>query len=393
MFIQCCSSLGPFLQFHYSLGSYLQCHYLLLFILLLSFRWLLFTLFTWLLFHFDDDALSQLCLPVDNAVVGDGASGTIFVAVCLPHPVPRLLTVEQLRRGVLSEAAVALAVARRGSALRLTAEDRLIVVEVLRRSATENVHKDAAELLPEDAVEHEVDGAVGDHHEAADACELDERRRVEHLRWQCRHENVVDDGRHLTNEEDGDDGDDHHREVVLAPLAVGHLPGDALRPLDRATQLQVEHGEQQERNDEHHAHVHVDEVDVAEHRVGAECRVHIHRLRHVRDDVARHDDAVLQHARDVVDDGAEEDREDRLLGTARVAHLCCTQRVAHRDEALNREADCQIDGAGLGYEGGGVGVRMEVRVDPVITLQLSRCKVYNRQRHEEHQRYQHDRVK
>ena len=231
MCMQCCNSLGPFLRFHYSLSSYLQYHYLLLFILLLSFSWLLFTLFTWPLFHFDDDTPSQLCLPVNNAVVVDGASGTILVAVCLPHSVPRQLIVvllEQLRCRVLSEAAVALAVTRMVSALRLTAEERLVVVEVLRRTAAENVHKDAAELLPEDAVEDEVDGAVGDHHETADACELDKWWRVEHARWQRRHENVVDDGRHLTDEEDGDDGDDHHREVVLAPLAVGHLPGDAV---------------------------------------------------------------------------------------------------------------------------------------------------------------------
>ena len=48
--------------------------------------------------------------------------------------------------------------------------------------------------------------------------------------------------------------------------------------------------------------MHVDEVDVAEHRVGAERRMHVHRLRPVRDDVACLDDAVFQHAWDVVDD-------------------------------------------------------------------------------------------
>ena len=119
----------------------------------------------------------------------------------------------------------------------LLAVEARLVAEARLRATTECVDEDAAELLAEDAVEDKVDGAVGDHHQAADARQLDERGRVEHLGRESRHEDVVDDGRHLTDEEDGDDRDDHHREVVLPPLAVGHLADDALRALDRATQL------------------------------------------------------------------------------------------------------------------------------------------------------------
>ena len=89
--------------------------------------------------------------------------------------------------------------------------------------------------------------------------------------------------------------------------------------------------------------MHVDEVDVAEHRVSAELRVNVHRLCSIRRRVACHDDTVLEHARHVVDDRTHKYREDRLLGAARVAHDGRPQRVADGDEPLDREADCEVD--------------------------------------------------
>ena len=138
--------------------------------------------------------------------------------------------------------------------------------------------------------------------------------------------------------------------------------------------------------------MHVDEVDVSEHGVGAERCVHVRRLGGVRVRVARDDDAVLEHAWDVVHDRTREYREDRFFCAARVAHRGCPQRVTHGDEPLDREADGEVDGARLCDERRRVGVRVEVRVRPVVPLQLPRREVYDRERHEEHQRYQHERV-
>ena len=109
----------------------------------------------------------------------------------------------------------------------LAATERL-VVEVLWRSTIEYVDENATELLPEDAIQDEVDGTVCDDHQATDAGQLNERWCVEHIRRKRCHEDVVDDGRHLAYEEHSDHRDDHHGKVVLAPLAVGHFTGDVL---------------------------------------------------------------------------------------------------------------------------------------------------------------------
>ena len=138
--------------------------------------------------------------------------------------------------------------------------------------------------------------------------------------------------------------------------------------------------------------MHVDEVDVSEHRVGAERCVHVRRLGGIRVRVTRNDDAVLEHAWDVIHDRTREYREDRFLRAARVAHRGRPQRMTHGDEPLDREADGEVDGARLGDERRRVGVRVEVRVRPVVPLQLTRREVDDRQRHEEHQRYQHERI-
>ena len=139
-----------------------------------------------------------LGLVIHDPVVGlDGASHrTVLVAGRLPlrfspHR-PSVVDTPLGRRRPIDAAAAAVS--------QLAAEGRLLTARQLR-ATTEYVDEDAAELLSEDAVENEVDRAVGDHHQTADARQLDERERVENLGLQRRHEDVVDDRRHLKKNE------------------------------------------------------------------------------------------------------------------------------------------------------------------------------------------------
>ena len=220
----------------------------------------------------------------------------------------------------------------------------------------QDVAEHHAELLAEEAVEHEVErGVDGDEGGAEDVEQLVLHHPVVALLADDGHQDVVHDGGELADEEDDDHCHQHHRQVVLARGRRRHLLALVAGAVDGAEQGGVEQQDDDEWQQEHEGQLQGDGVDVLEEDVAPELRGPHAVLVLARLVVANRVRLVVEAARDVVQHGPQHDHQDGPLGARLGAHVARVQRPADGDEALDGEGDAGVDGAHLGRQAQRVG--------------------------------------